>query len=149
MGRSVLSLKIILKETNDYKLKKLEIDPPRVCFPESGGKNGNISDPPLFQNTQGNVSSWDFHLKPESPCIDAGNPEPCFFNECIPPGMGTLLNDMGAYGGPLNCLWGNYVGKQLLIDFLLGRNDIPPGNLSDADKNADNHIDISDFISLF
>jgi hypothetical protein len=43
---------------------------------------------PLF------VSSTDFHLSEDSPCIDAGNPEP-EYND-----FNGSRNDQGAYGGP-------------------------------------------------
>jgi beta propeller repeat protein len=36
------------------------------------GRFGNISEDPLFQNPAMN----DFHLRPESPCINAGDPNP-------------------------------------------------------------------------
>ena len=47
----------------------------------------------------------DYHLKEESPCIDAGDPNPDMDDACLPPGKGTQMGDMGAYGGPHNCLW--------------------------------------------
>ncbi|MCB9444441.1 MAG: hypothetical protein H6669_09410 [Ardenticatenaceae bacterium] len=50
------------------------------------GINGNISTNPLFEN--------GFHLRPNSPSLNAGNPDP-IFND--PDGS---RNDMGAYGGP-------------------------------------------------
>lgn len=50
------------------------------------GIDGNISLDPTF------AVSFDFHLSPESPCHDAGNP---VFTD---PDGGT--SDMGAYGGP-------------------------------------------------
>jgi hypothetical protein len=54
------------------------------------GVNGNISADPMFTDSGGG----DFRLKPGSPCLDAGNPDP-IFND--PDGS---RNDMGAYGGP-------------------------------------------------
>lgn len=64
---------------------------------------GNINEVPLFRNTVGG----DFHLKSvecgdalSSPCIDAGDPEiedgwlDCEW------GMGTIISDMGIFGGP-------------------------------------------------
>jgi len=42
------------------------------CYSESDGMNGNISDNPLFVNISGDPSIWDFHLQPDSPCIDSG-----------------------------------------------------------------------------
>jgi hypothetical protein len=43
-----------------------------------------------------------FFLLDGSPCIDAGNPSPGLNDAALPPGKGTLRNDMGATGGPLN-----------------------------------------------
>ena len=54
------------------------------------GLNGNISVDPLFTDPE----NGDFYLKPDSPCIDAGNPDPIYQD---PDGT---RNDMGAYGGP-------------------------------------------------
>ncbi|MCO6434501.1 DPP IV N-terminal domain-containing protein, partial [Nitrosomonas nitrosa] len=50
------------------------------------GINGNISANPFFDN--------GFHLRPNSPSLNAGNPDPSFND---PDGS---RNDMGAYGGP-------------------------------------------------
>jgi len=46
------------------------------------------------------VYTVDYRLQPGSPCIDAGVEDPDYA-DVIPPGQGTLRNDMGAYGGPL------------------------------------------------
>jgi hypothetical protein len=53
------------------------------------GLNGNISSDPLFIDPE----NGDFRLRPDSPCIDAGNPDPIYYD---PDGS---KNDMGAYGG--------------------------------------------------
>jgi len=45
------------------------------CFGESGGDNHNISSDPMFVNTSGDPSTWDFHLQSASPCIDSGTGE--------------------------------------------------------------------------
>lgn len=42
----------------------------------------------------------DYHLKPGSPAIDAGNPDPKFQDANFPPSLGSSRNDAGAYGGP-------------------------------------------------
>jgi hypothetical protein len=62
---------------------------------------GNIDAPPLFVNE----TDFNFHLDASSPCIDAGSPSAEFNDACLPPGEGTVRNDMGAYGGPGNCGW--------------------------------------------
>lgn len=52
------------------------------------GAEGNISRPPGFLDAAG----FDFHLEPDSECVDAGDPE-------LDDADGTR-SDMGAYGGP-------------------------------------------------
>ena len=61
-------------------------------FKEAGltDSNGNIPDDPLFLE----VSTEDFHLNPDSPCIDAGHPGDEYRDN------DGSQNDMGAYGGP-------------------------------------------------
>ena len=63
---------------------------------------GNIDEVPNFLDEE------DYFLNPlSSPCIDAGNPENCYndiedplnLGNPLPPSLGTLINDMGAYGG--------------------------------------------------
>jgi len=59
------------------------------------GVNGNVSADPLFIDPEnGNLG-----LKPDSPCIDAGNPDR-IYND--PDGS---RNDMGAHGGPEAKFW--------------------------------------------
>lgn len=58
-----------------------------------------ISDDPKFVDAENN----DFHLADDSLCIDAGNPDTAYNDGCLPPGKGTLRNDLGGYGGPGNC----------------------------------------------
>ncbi len=58
---------------------------------------GNIDEDPLF------VGTGDYHLSAGSPCIDAGDPDPIYNDDCFPPSLGTERNDMGAYGGPRAC----------------------------------------------
>jgi len=69
--------------------------------------DGNINENPLF------VGGGDYYLSAISPCIDAGNPDPSYNDECFPPSLGTERNDMGAYGGPGACAW-----QQLWYEFL-------------------------------
>ncbi len=62
---------------------------------------GNIADDPDY------ADSLDYHLSLFSPCIDAGNPSPVYYdvpdpvydNTTFLPGLGGLVNDMGATGG--------------------------------------------------
>ncbi|MBN2461915.1 MAG: SMP-30/gluconolactonase/LRE family protein [Candidatus Cloacimonetes bacterium] len=62
---------------------------------------GNISDNPLFED-------FNYILSPDSPCIDGGDPaleynDPEYSGNpgwAEYPSLGTIRNDMGAYGGP-------------------------------------------------
>ncbi|MFC1887942.1 right-handed parallel beta-helix repeat-containing protein [Candidatus Cloacimonadota bacterium] len=81
----------------------------------SGGYegDGNIDADPLFESpSAGNGPGFDgyqaeWYLTETSPCIDAGNPDAEYFDNEDPdnpgfalyPAMGTLTNDMGAFGG--------------------------------------------------
>lgn len=60
-------------------------------WPFSG--SGNINRNPAFADSS-------FHLEPFSPCVDAGDPAPMFFDKWFASSWGTKRNDMGAYGGP-------------------------------------------------
>jgi hypothetical protein len=62
---------------------------------------GNIDEDPMFSDE----GALDYRLLQSSPCIDAGSPSANFNDGCRPPGLCELRNDMGAYGGPLNCGW--------------------------------------------
>ena len=53
----------------------------------------------IFQNPQF-ASATDFHLQGTSPCIDAGEGSAANFDNSFPPSLGTVTNDIGAYGGP-------------------------------------------------
>ena len=64
---------------------------------------GSISAAPLFVD----ADNQDYHLQLESPAIDAGDPDPVYNDPEDPanpgyalyPAMGTVRNDMGAFGG--------------------------------------------------
>ena len=58
------------------------------------GPGNVVGDPQLVDPENG-----DFRLLSDSPCIDAGNPDSGFNDACFPPGLGSLRNDIGAYGG--------------------------------------------------
>lgn len=59
----------------------------------------NIFSDPMF------VSPSDFHLQAGSPCIDAGEGSGANFDSYFPPSMGSVTNDIGAYGGPNAGQW--------------------------------------------
>jgi PKD repeat protein len=81
----------------------------------SGGYNGegNINEDPMFvAPSMGNGPEYigyeaEWYLATGSPCIDAGNPgtayndaeDPANPGYALYPAMGTLVNDMGAFGG--------------------------------------------------
>lgn len=58
----------------------------------------------IFQDPQF-VSASDFHLQLGSPCIDAGEGSGANFDSFFPPSMGSVTNDIGAYGGPNAGQW--------------------------------------------
>ena len=70
---------------------------------------GNIDANPLFVGS----GEHPYSLLEDSPCIDAGNPDPIYYDPEDPnnpgfalyPAMGTIINDMGAYGGPNASGW--------------------------------------------
>lgn len=73
------------------------------CIEDGDAGTGNISQNPLFIDYE----NGDYHLQQNSPCIDTGNPDPLYNDPEDPnnpgyalyPAMGTVRNDMGAYGG--------------------------------------------------
>jgi len=70
------------------------------CLQRAWPGIGNIvTDPKLDLHT--------FELQINSPCIDAGNPDPSMNDACLPPGKGLSRNDMGIKGGPENCVLSN------------------------------------------
>ena len=80
-------------------------------LPTSSGTN--ISEDPKFVNPSSGIGPAftsvlsDWHLLPDSPCIDAGHPDSKYNDAADPsdpdkaqaPAHGTTRNDMGAFGG--------------------------------------------------
>jgi parallel beta-helix repeat protein len=70
---------------------------------------GNINEDPLFVGT----GTFPYLLSSDSPCIDTGDPDTVYNDPEDPnnpgyalyPAMGTVRNDMGAYGGPNVASW--------------------------------------------
>src|ERR1039458_1384795 len=58
----------------------------------------------IYQNPQF-VSTNNFTLQTNSPCIDAGTPNVAYMDVSFPPSQGTGLLDLGIYGGPLAANW--------------------------------------------
>jgi hypothetical protein len=87
------------------------------CFPGATG-TGNISFDPMFVDAVGG----DYHLLPESPCIDAGDPASDYSHEPWPNGSRI---DMGAYGNTIEAaLSGNVLiplGFQIVNKTRVGR----------------------------
>ena len=108
------------------------------CFREAPSEDGNIAQDPMFMNVSGDSSSWDFRLKPESPCIDSGTSEEAPGTDILgvrrPQGSGV---DMGAYEWVFTSL------RQRLIDAILGR-----GTMDNDDMNGDGKVDSADLIGL-
>ena len=120
------------------------IDPSYSCIQNwMGSGQGNISVSPLFTNPESN----DFHLMNGSPCIDEGNPDPQYNDQCLPPGKGTLRCDMGVYGGPYNCK--DMIDlQQIYLDHILGRQPISWAQKIYLDLNGDANIDVSEIVIL-
>ena len=86
------------------------------CDIEGGWEGeGNIDADPLFRNPEND----DFHLMAiecedtlDSPCIDAGHPDIADSILNCDWGLGTLLSDMGAYGGGESLIIG--IGGQIV-----------------------------------
>jgi dockerin type I repeat protein len=124
------------------------------CFKEATFADDNISSDPMFVNTEGNISTWDFKLKQESPCIDSG--AECGVTDDIdgfprPQGAGW---DMGAFEYVPQSGDVNLDGKidaldvEMIKDYICGKITLFPGQVELADFNSDGIIDVADIISL-
>lgn len=65
---------------------------------DSYQKHNDIIADPLFADPD----KHDYHLKNGSPAIDAGDPDAKFNDANFPPSLGSVINDMGVFGGPFS-----------------------------------------------
>ncbi len=87
---------------------------PSYCLIENwaSGGTGNINGEPKFIDP----AKHDFHLQDGSPCIDKGSPDSRFNDECMPPGKGTKINDIGSYGWS-SCGWSESLFPEYYEDY--------------------------------
>ncbi len=95
---------------------------------------GNINVDPLFEDT------LTYFLSDQSPCIDEGDSTEIYNDKFFPPSKGSILNDMGAYGGPEANLWFPpiYVKPQI-VNFGKVRRD----STEDEDLKIINYRDVA------
>lgn len=108
-----------------------------------GSGTGNAAVDPSFMDT----SIRDFRLQGDSYWIDKGDPAVAWNDACFGPqsGLGGARNDVGAYGGPLNCMKvGPDPTPSTIRDFLL----TGEGYGTTMDLNADGFVDVADLIHL-
>jgi hypothetical protein len=75
-------------------------------------------------------------LTSHSPCVDAGNPDPALDDGARPPALGTVRNDMGAYGGPGAAGWIPPLPFDLNGNGVLDSQDIANGTSRDCNANG-------------
>ena len=99
--------------------------------------SGNITSDPMLRSP----ATGDFTLAAGSPCIDAGDPVEAWNDACLPPGLATVRNDMGAYGGPFNCVSAGFPGSAAaIVDYIL----TGWGVAAFCDRNGDGVVDVAD-----
>lgn len=103
---------------------------PQYYYPVSPNIAFNICNHSYINNNYSNLPSIDlasiydadYHLLPNSPAIDAGNPDP-MFND-----LDGTRNDCGAYGGPTPFVDGGIPGLpsiyQISGDYIVGQDQI-------------------------
>lgn len=109
----VLMNNIIIHDGNLFTTIGSFPDVTYSCLSSGYTGEGNISDDPLFiAPSAGNGPEFNgyqaiWYLDGNSPCVDTGNPSPEYYDIEDPanpgfalwPALGTLTNDMGAFGG--------------------------------------------------
>ncbi len=113
----------------------------------AGGGEGNISENPRFVNSEG----YDFHLLPDSPCIDAG----CFIDGLSrdfegDPRPFDATGEPRGDGSDFDIGADEYfiVTSAIVRDYILGKIILTGKYLADADANGDGKIDVADVITL-
>ena len=110
---------------------------PEVTYSDVEGGwtgEGNLDEDPLF------AGGGHYNLTAESPCIDAGDPDPIRDDTCFPPSLGAAQSDMGAYGGPGACGWcGDYDGDGIETTACGGTDcdDLDPSAYPGAEEACD------------
>ena len=108
---------------------------------------GSLSSQPVFvaPDTDYNPYNDDYRLRTNSPCIDAGDPDPQFND------LDSSRNDMGLYGGPFAKNWFtkladlNNNGKVDFIDYaVFAENWLMQGQHLEGDINSNGIVDIVD-----
>jgi M6 family metalloprotease-like protein len=140
---------IILNDGDLFQLINSTIDVTYSCLSSEVAGSGNILADPLFSDpTAGsgisfNALSSDWTLQAGSPAIDAGNPDPAYYD---PDGS---RNDMGAYGGPNSLATTGLNDQELLPSIRNVLNSFPnPFNptttiLFDLHSNQSEYIEIA------
>jgi PKD repeat protein len=86
---------------------------PDSLFTDNIDVNPLFVDPTTLNGLTNTVLDANWMLSATSPCIDAGNPD-LIFNDiedplnpgyALFPALGSITNDMGAYGGPNSSTW--------------------------------------------
>ncbi|MBN1327424.1 MAG: right-handed parallel beta-helix repeat-containing protein, partial [Candidatus Cloacimonetes bacterium] len=109
----ILTNNIIISDNNMFMLINSLPTVSYSCISGDYEGPGNIDEDPLFEApSNGNGSEYDgltalWYLLENSPCVDAGHPNENYNDLEDPenpgfalwPAMGTLRNDMGAFGG--------------------------------------------------
>ena len=100
------------------------------CIEDQDNWTGNIHASPEFENADAN----DFHLKLNSPCVDAGDPSSSWSQE---PGWPAGHIDIGNYGNTAEAKsWIDSDGDGIPDEWELG-NGLDPNNPNDATEDLD------------
>ena len=70
-----------------------------VCMPVDAGSEVIHANPQFANPNPEEDEEYDFHLRDDSPCIDAGDPDAPCGDEPICDGQESCILDMGFYGG--------------------------------------------------